>query len=188
MNNLEEKINEEELKKIDEIIQDEAGSEDEKADEEVSPKVKKRKDYITDIKLLCERLQKPCPVGIHQLKKAELIELLGSLTDEGILKTKMPSKVDIQEEYASNALLNMNMVLLGVCETLTYKYRSYLGEKYCKGIVKRLCESEERRNQLKQALIEVYRKHKDVLDTAISPEATLIMINISLVLESLTDE
>ena len=205
LNNLsDEKINEvkpkhdtadeviEEIEKV--LINDDEKANDSNETLEISDKLKTRKNYIDAIKELCLKMGRDPPKGLHQKKKEELKKILAGVCSVGAVdaqgfddskdkKTQIAD--DIKESYVVGSLYAFNKCFLGAVEQISYSYKEHLGGRYCKDLIKKLEENQRQKEELKRALVAIYHEYKEDLDTYISPVTSLLLINFSIIIQSL---
>jgi len=178
---------------ISEAMQEEPEEIEQPEEIEISNKIKKRKDYIEEIRNLSIKLDVDIPKKLHQMKKEQLKKKLAQITEEAALKLhgieeRQQQKHNMREAYAVAALYNLNRCFLSVVENVSYSFKDKLGGRYCKDIIKNLDESEYKQEQLKAAVKGVYLEYKDEIDKYISPLSSLLLINLTLIMESLKKE
>ena len=188
----EETIDEQTIQELDNIIgndEEPATIEENEVEPliEVSTKLKTRNDYIQTIKDVCDKLGKDQPKALHRKKLKELKEILANLTTEGVQKVnglETPPNTSNRDDYAVLVLYNLNKFVLNMASNMSKKYENKLGF-VVKNPVEKLEKNEEQKEALKTALRGVWDEYKEDLQPYMSPVATLMIINFTIITSSM---
>ena len=115
----------------------------------------------------------------------ELKKILASITNEGVHKAsgvEMPP--NNRDDYAVVMLYNLNKFALNMASNMSHSYKNKLGF-ICKNPVEKLENNEEQKEALKTALRGVWDEYKDDLAPYMSPVATLMIVNFTILTSSM---
>ena len=174
-----------------------------KAAPELSDKLKNRDELMGEVKKLCDKLGKPYPPKLRRKRKTELSEILAGLINEGInasytagqekVKNDVEYKKECEKEEvitssAVSALMNIQFLTYTIVERLSYANKHRLGNHYVKDVVKSIQENEEKKQELRVLLKNVYLLYREELEAYMHPLTLLALFNVRHCASCITSE
>ena len=170
---------------------------------ELSDKLKNRDELMGEVKKLCDKLGKPYPPKLRRKRKTELSEILARLINEGInasytagqekVKNDVEYKKECEKEEvitssAVSALMNIQFLTYTIVERLSYANKHRLGNHYVKDVVKSIQENEEKKQELRVLLKNVYLLYREELEAYMHPLTLLALFNVRHCASCITSE
>lgn len=154
---------------------------------DISKELRTKKEYIEQIELVSEKLGKRPPRGYRYFTKAKLKEEMANLISNGIKSTynagfdEGKATIDHEAEerkstYAVNVLYRLNLAFMTITERLTEANKKSLGGYYVKNWSGYFEDSEEKKQQLRDCLRELYEKYKDQVAPYMDPFSIYLLL------------